>query len=138
MSFRVNPTRGLKADEIVDAAHSAELNKKLKYADEPIKVGQRTINIFSFVNYIKIRHQVQYGEFLSIRGEGFSVMKNGNFVQADWNNGVALDNAGKDSWNALINAHTTKVAFKILINDKIWEEGENHDFEDMVFLTWKA
>lgn len=138
MSFRVDPTRGLRAEEIADAAKSAELNKALKYADEPIKLGQRTINIFSFVNYIKVRHQAQYGEFLSIRGEGFSVLKNGDFVQADWNSGITLDNTGKDSWQALINAHTTKVAFKILINDRVWEAGENHNFDDMVFMTWKA
>ncbi len=138
MSFRIDPTRGLRAEEIASAANSAELNMQLKYAKEPIQLGQRTINIFSFVNYITVRHQVRYGESLSIRGEGFSVLKNGEFVQADWNSGIQLENTGKDSWQALINAHTTKVAFKILINDKVWESGENHNFEDMVYLTWKV
>jgi hypothetical protein len=55
---------------------------------------------------------------LSIRGEGCASLS--------WNKGVAMQNVSNSEWLWENTRPCSQINFKILINDEIYEMGENH------------
>ncbi|MDR1435833.1 MAG: hypothetical protein LBI39_01325 [Puniceicoccales bacterium] len=66
--------------------------------------------------YVVANVDVGFGNWLTIRGRGAGL---------SWSNGVALKNDGpsKWSWKSEIPG---EIEFKLLLNDALWERGENH------------
>lgn len=66
---------------------------------------------------IKIKYDVGFGNTLTIRGQGAGL---------SWEKGIPLKNVHRDEWIFETEKTFTEIEFKILINDKIYENGENH------------
>lgn len=63
------------------------------------------------------KYDVGHGNNLFIRGEGGGL---------SWETGTQMENAGNDVWVwTAHNVNESQVAFKFLINDEIWCDGEN-------------
>ncbi|MDR2667810.1 MAG: hypothetical protein LBB38_02100 [Puniceicoccales bacterium] len=59
---------------------------------------------------------VGFGNWLTIRGHGGGL---------SWERGIALENNGPSEWSLTIKP-TGKIEFKLLLNDVLWERGDNH------------
>ena len=57
---------------------------------------------------------------LFLRGEGAGL---------SWNKGIKLDHVSGNQWIWETWDPVTRAEFKVLINDKVWEEGSNHTLE---------
>ena len=66
---------------------------------------------------VVIRYNVGFKNNLFIRGKGAGL---------SWEHGVQLKNTGTDEWVWETNQPFTDCEFKVLINDKQYEAGENH------------
>ena len=66
---------------------------------------------------IRVRFDVGFSNSLYIRGEGPGL---------SWMQGVILKNVGPDEWVWETSEPFSSCEFKILINDKQYETGENH------------
>lgn len=66
---------------------------------------------------VTIKHNVGFGNQLYIRGKGANL---------SWEKGVLLKNVKPDEWMWETDTNFTSCEFKILINDKDYEKGENH------------
>lgn len=66
---------------------------------------------------IVVKFDVGFGNFLTIRGKG---------ADLNWDKGIPLKNMKKDEWVWETEAAFNTGEFKILINDKHYESGENH------------
>ncbi len=64
-----------------------------------------------------IKYDVGFTNFLSIRGQGAGL---------SWNKGVPLCNIGPDEWVWESAQLSEECEFKVLINDVVYEVGENH------------
>lgn len=67
---------------------------------------------------VKVQFDCGFPNTLFIRGEGVSALS--------WNQGVAMDNITSNEWEWECCRPSTRIEFKILINDQIYEAGENH------------
>ena len=67
---------------------------------------------------IVIQFDAGYPNTLFLRGEGIEGLS--------WEKGVALNNCKPDEWVWETNASFSSADFKVLINDTLFEEGENH------------
>ncbi len=124
MSFRIDPTKGLSQQEVFAAKNSLESLKEDDF-------------YFRKCNLI-VKHKLQFGQTLYLRGDSNT---NGDHPFYGWDRKLALINIGPDTWTIPISfliKKTDKVAFKFLIDDKDWEEGENHNFQDLLLLTQKS
>jgi hypothetical protein len=127
MSFRIDSKQGLKQENISAAQNLAGLLQK----NEAFCVNLKCTLV--------VRQRLNFGESLYIRGkpgDDFTVNKS----ILSWNRGIQLQNQGPDTWSAPIEINIGKyreVAFKFLVNDndKQWENGENHDLQDLLFLA---
>jgi hypothetical protein len=66
---------------------------------------------------ITIRFNAGFKNTLYVRGKGAGL---------SWDRGVQLKNTGPDEWVWEINQPFNECEFKVLINDKQYEVGENH------------
>lgn len=66
---------------------------------------------------VTVKFDVGFGNSLSIRG---------NTANLNWNKGIALKNVKADEWTWETDASFNMGEFKVLINDKNYELGENH------------
>jgi hypothetical protein len=66
---------------------------------------------------ITIKYDVGYPNQLFIRGKGANL---------NWDKGQLLKNIKRDEWVWETDAHFTNCEFKILINDRVYENGDNH------------
>lgn len=64
-----------------------------------------------------IKYDVGFGNSLAIRGKG---------VNLSWDRGIPLLNSKSDEWIWETETPFNTCEFKVLINDKIYESGENH------------
>ena len=60
---------------------------------------------------------VGFGNALFIRGDGPGL---------SWEKSIALENKGSDRWSLVVPNATKPFAFKFLLNDQVWSEGENY------------
>jgi len=69
------------------------------------------------VTVVVAKYDVGYGNHLYIRGEGAGL---------SWDTGILMKNVENDVWVWTTNeAAGDAVAFKFLINDEMWSEGDN-------------
>lgn len=66
---------------------------------------------------ITIKYDVGFGNSLSLRGKGANL---------NWERGVSLKNVKPDEWVWETEASFTTCEFKVLINDRHYETGNNH------------
>lgn len=66
---------------------------------------------------IIVKYNCGFDNHLTIRGEGAGL---------SWFKGVALKNISADEWVFDLNMSDPHLEFKILINDQVFEVGENH------------
>jgi len=53
----------------------------------------------------------------------------GDGAGLSWNKGIRLDHGSGNEWSWETWDQVSRTEFKVLINDKIWEEGPNHVLE---------
>lgn len=66
---------------------------------------------------ITVKYDVGFSNQLYIRGSGSNL---------NWNKGQKLTNVKADEWVWETDANFNQCEFKVLINDQIFEKGENH------------
>jgi hypothetical protein len=66
---------------------------------------------------ITVKYDVGFNNQLYIRGKGANL---------SWDKGQPLKNVKPDEWVWETDAHFTNCEFKILINDRVYENGDNH------------
>lgn len=66
---------------------------------------------------ITVKYNVGYSNQLYIRGKGANL---------SWDKGQPLKNVKPDEWIWETDAHFTTCEFKVLINDRVYENGDNH------------
>ena len=76
---------------------------------------------------VSIRYNVGFKNHLFIRGKGAGL---------SWEHGVQLKNAGPDEWVWETNIPFNECEFKVLINDKQYEAGENHHIHDGITFKY--
>src|SRR5579871_4526168 len=165
MSFRIDPRNGLSQQEIIAAQNLAETieNDVLFKEDDGIKgisfdrrcdlVVKHALNSDQTlylrgkcIGTRKVRHLCDNGYYYFRACEfdnekGFEAQTTKGFASPSWERGIELKNIGPDLWTipiSIVLDKTDKIAFKFLINDKEWEEGENHNLQDLLFLTHKS
>lgn len=74
-----------------------------------IKKNQRT--------RVLVKYDVGFQNSMSIRGKGANL---------NWNKGIPLKNVKPDEWVWETDASFNTCEFKVLINDTVFETGENH------------
>ena len=81
------------------------------FSAPPVQVAKHSIAVI-------INYDVGYGNKLYIRG---------NTSPLNWSYGKVCQNKGANVWVFLMEfAYPTSIEFKVLINDSIWETGNNH------------
>ena len=70
---------------------------------------------------IIIKYNCGFPNNLFIRGEGLSGL--------NWDRGVAMKNVKSDEWMWETDKPFNKAQFKILLNDRVYEQGPNHSIE---------
>ncbi len=73
------------------------------------------------VSRVTVRFDVGFSNNLFIRGEGAGL---------SWERGVLLKNVGPDEWVWEPEFGGNACEFKVLINDQIYEAGENHRLKE--------
>ncbi len=76
---------------------------------------------------ITIRFNTGFKNNLFIRGKGAGL---------SWDHGVQLKNVGPDEWIWETNMPFNDLEFKVLINDKQYEAGENHHVHEGATLQY--
>jgi hypothetical protein len=64
-----------------------------------------------------VKYDVGFGNALFIRGKG---------INLNWNKGILLRNTKKDEWVWETDAPFSACEFKVLLNDREFELGDNH------------
>lgn len=70
---------------------------------------------------IVVHFDAGFPNSLFLRGEGLPGMS--------WEKGLKMHNKGFNKWEIEFNESFKKGKFKVLINDQMFEEGENHDLK---------
>jgi hypothetical protein len=76
---------------------------------------------------VTIRYNVGYSNHLFIRGNGAGL---------SWTHGRMLKNIGPDEWVWETNVPFSDCEFKVLINDRHFESGENHHIHEGIVLQY--
>ena len=92
-----------------------------KAAEKPVAPAKaaksKPVATESDVTVVVAKYDVGYGNHLYIRGEGAGL---------SWDTGILMKNVENDVWVWTTNeAAGDAVAFKFLINDEMWSEGDN-------------
>ncbi len=86
----------------------------------PIKKAAEIKKNSSSKTTIKVKFDVGFSNALYIRGEGKGL---------SWDHGILLKNTKADEWTWENNEAFGSYEFKILINDRIYENGKNHQLK---------
>lgn len=76
---------------------------------------------------ITVKYNVGYGNILYIRGKGANL---------SWEKGIPLKNIKADEWQWETDKEFSQCEFKVLINDKTYENGENHYLRHSASITY--
>lgn len=76
---------------------------------------------------VVIRYNVGFKNNLFIRGKGAGL---------NWDRGVQLKNTGPDEWVWESSMPFNECEFKVLINDKQYEAGENHHIRNGITVQY--
>lgn len=69
------------------------------------------------ITKLQIHYNCGFGNFLTIRGQGAGLT---------WDSGTTLKNIRDDLWSFEPVLPFTQIEFKILLNDQVYETGENN------------
>jgi hypothetical protein len=75
---------------------------------------------------IIVKYDCGYHNHLTIRGDGAGLC---------WTHGEPLKNVSSDEWEYIIEGACPHLEFKILINDQVFEVGDNHKIKNGQKLT---
>lgn len=89
----------------------------LPKSKSPVKKEEFTVQRVSSKTQIIIKYDVGFGNALYIRGRG---------AQLSWDKGIPLKNTHTDEWIWETDIPFTACEFKILLNDQVYEAGDNH------------
>jgi len=78
----------------------------------------KTTNTSKKKTQVIIKYDVGYPNNVFVRGNGANL---------DWNKGKVLKNNGNDEWVWETSSSFTTCEFKVLINDEVYEYGNNHN-----------
>lgn len=84
---------------------------------KPAKPASQTPKNNPSKTVITIKYDIGFSNQFFIRGEGANL---------SWDKGQLLANVKPDEWVWETTAHFDQCEFKILINDQVFENGENH------------
>lgn len=74
-----------------------------------------------------MKHDCGFNNFLSIRGFGTKGRgEESSLAELNWNKGIALKNTAPGEWIFECDIPDIPCEFKILLNDELYEYGENH------------
>lgn len=95
----------------------------MKKPDAPKKGGAPAMRKASKrpISRVTVRYDVGFSNNLFIRGEGAGL---------SWERGILLKNVGPDEWVWEPDFNEDECEFKVLINDQIYEAGENHRLKE--------
>lgn len=71
----------------------------------------------STTSCVIIKFDVGFHNHLTIRGKGANLT---------WSKGIPLKNKGVDEWVWETDAHFGSLEYKVLVNDHLYEKGDNH------------
>ena len=76
---------------------------------------------------IVVKHDCGFNNYLAIRGSGAKGSGSGDApLSLNWNKGIPLKNTSSDEWVFECESPNQSCEFKILINDELYEFGNNH------------
>lgn len=83
--------------------------------------GNITRNFYRLTgrSFIEVHYDCGFGNILFLRGE---------LPELSWNQGIAMTNIGSHHWIYVLSS-PAQGHFKVLINDVIYEDGPNHEFD---------
>lgn len=111
---------------LLDGLGEANTQKNLKPATAPSISASKTQNTSSQMpvetkkgtkTRIVIKYDVGFNNYISLRGKGANL---------SWEKGIPLKNVKADEWIWETDAPFGSCEFKVLINDKHYEVGNNH------------
>lgn len=82
------------------------------------KTSSRTSPSTTKRTRVVIKYNVGFANALYLRGRGANL---------SWNKGIKLQNVSSDEWVWETNTPFSNCEFKVLINDSVYEAGENHN-----------
>jgi hypothetical protein len=107
-----NPNKGVKpADPVAQPSmeSSTELFSPHSFASGPKKKGP--------ITRVTVKYDVGFSNALYLRGKGANL---------NWDRGVMLKNVKSNEWLWETDVPFSSCEFKVLINDRQYEVGENH------------
>lgn len=91
------------------------VKKTLKTATKTVKkTKQSTTSVI-------VKYDCGFNNHLTIRGEGAGL---------NWGHGTPLKNVGSDEWVFSVICNDPHFEFKVLINDQVYELGDNHKIKN--------
>ena len=104
------------------SVHEELATKDYRNTCPPCKEGQTmqtpsSLNAKPHVSRITINLNCGFGNTLHLRGEGAGL---------SWERGIPLKNINADTWIWETDRPFTQCSFKVLLNDRNYETGENH------------
>ncbi|MBA3722595.1 MAG: hypothetical protein H0W88_09365 [Parachlamydiaceae bacterium] len=118
----IRPSSALTATST--ATKPSKTSNSKTYEDDNLFSDKKKSNIQSKVT---IKFDVGFKNHLTIRGKGANL---------SWEKGIALKNTKPDEWVWETDATFPNCEFKILINDKQYEAGENHNLKAGTSITY--
>jgi hypothetical protein len=98
----------------------------IKTKGSPAQVAKKAINQRRGTSVL-IRYDAGFPNQLYIRGTGANL---------SWERGIPLKNLGTDQWIWETDLPLTHCEFKVLINDQIFESGENHTLKEGTHIQY--
>ena len=96
---------------------TTQTKKRSTTSTNTIKKGVAKTTHPAVITKIIVHCDVGYKNSLFIRGQGGTL---------SWDKGIELKNLGPDQWVWETRSKSADCEFKLLFNDKLYEEGENH------------
>ena len=94
------------------------MSKKLKASEKFLSsTKHKKTPASKILGKVIIKYDVGFGNVLFIRGRGAGL---------SWDKGISLKNKGSDEWVWEPKQTFNECEFKVLINDQMYETGENH------------
>jgi hypothetical protein len=93
------------------------IKKPVKKVVKKVPVKKKTVSDVKRKITIVVKYDCGYDNHLTLRGVGGGL---------SWYRGVPLINKGSDEWVIEFDARTKSLEFKVLINDQVFEMGDNH------------
>ena len=97
-----------------------------KTAKKSVPAKKKAAATESPATFISARIDVGLGNHLYLRGEGPGL---------SWDHGLAMDCVGADLWTSSIKNAKSPVTFKVLLNDTVWNSGNDYVVEPGQSIT---